>query len=131
MKILVIIPVFNEEKNLEKCINSFVNQTHKLSQITIVDDGSTDNTLLIGRKIEKSHSNIQFLKKRDSKSIAQPGKKIIQAFNYGLNKSIKNFDLIGKFDADIELPKNYFEKMVNIFSKNKNIGLASGIISVN
>ena len=99
MKILVIIPVFNEEKNLEKCINSFINQTHKLSQITIVDDGSTDNTLLIGRKLEKSHSNIQFLRKRDSKSIAQPGKKIIQAFNYGLNKSIKNFDLIGKFDA--------------------------------
>ena len=131
MKILVIIPVFNEEKNLEKCINSFINQTQKLSQITIVDDGSTDTTHLIGQKLEKSHSNIQFIKKTDSKSIASPGKKIIQAFNYGLNKSIKNFDLIGKFDADIELPKNYFEQMVNIFSKNKNIGLASGIISVN
>ena len=131
MKILVIIPVFNEENNLEKCINSFINQTYKLSQITIIDDGCTDNTPLIGRKIEKSHSNIQFLKKRDSKSIASPGKKIIQAFNYGLNKSIKDFDFIGKFDADIELPKNYFEQMVNIFSKNKNIGLASGVISVN
>ena len=130
MKILVIIPVFNEEKNLEKCINSFINQTYKLSQITIVDDGSTDNTPLIGRKIEKSHSNIQFLKKRDSKSIAQPGKKIIQAFNYGLNKSIEDFDLIGKFDADIELPKNYFNQMVSIFSKNKNIGIASGTISI-
>ena len=130
MKILVIIPVFNEEKNLEKCINSFINQTHKLSQITIVDDGSTDSTPLIGQKLEKTHNNIQLLEKRDSKPIASPGKKIIQAFNYGLNKSIKNFDLIGKFDADIELPKNYFEQMVNIFSKNKNIGLASGILSI-
>ena len=53
MKILVIIPVFNEEKNLEKCIDSFVNQTYKLSQITIVDDGSTDN-ILNWTKIEKS-----------------------------------------------------------------------------
>lgn len=130
MKILVIIPVFNEEKNLEKCINSFINQTHKLSQITIVDDGSTDSTPQIGQKLQKSYNNLQFLKKKDSKSIARPGKKIIQAFNYGLNKSIKNFDLIGKFDADIELPKNYFEQMVNIFSKNKNIGLASGIVSI-
>ena len=130
MKILVIIPVFNEEKNLEKCINSFINQTHKLSQITIVDDGSTDSTPQIGQKLQKSYNNLQFLKKKDSKSIARPGKKIIQAFNYGLNKSIKNFDLIGKFDADIELPKNYFEQMVNIFSKNKNIGLASGILSI-
>ena len=131
MKILVIIPVFNEEKNLEKCINSFVNQTQKLSQITIVDDGSTDRTPQIGRKLEKSYSNIQFLKKRDSKSIASPGKKIIQAFNYGLFNSIKNFDLIGKFDADIELPRDYFDQMISIFLKNKNIGLASGIISVN
>jgi len=130
VKILVIIPVFNEEKNLEKCINSFINQTHKLSQITIVDDGSTDSTPQIGQKLQKSYNNLQFLKKKDSKSIARPGKKIIQAFNYGLNKSIKNFDLIGKFDADIELPKNYFEQMVNIFSKNKNIGLASGILSI-
>ena len=38
--------------------------------------------------------------------------------------------MIGKFDADIELPKDYFNQMVSIFSKNKNIGLASGIISV-
>ena len=75
MKILVIIPVFNEEKNLEKCIDSFVNQTYKLSQITIVDDGSTDNTPLIGQKLEKSHGNIKFLRKRGSKSIASPGKK--------------------------------------------------------
>ena len=63
MKILVIIPVFNEEKNLEKCINSFINQTHKLSQITIVDDGSTDNTPLIGRKIEKSIATFNFSRK--------------------------------------------------------------------
>ena len=131
MKILVIIPVFNEEKNLEKCISSFINQTHKLSQITIVDDGSTDNTSQIGKRLEKSYKEILFIKKNDSETIASPGKKIIQAFNYGLNKSNKNYDLIGKFDADIELPKNYFEQMVNIFSKNKSIGLASGIISVN
>ena len=130
MKILIIIPVFNEEKNLEKCINSFTNQTQKLTQITIVDDGSTDNTPQIAKKLEKSNNNIKFIQKTDSKSIASPGKKIIQAFNFGLNNSIKNFDFIGKFDADIELPNDYFNQMVNIFSKNKNIGIASGTISI-
>lgn len=130
MKILVIIPVFNEEKNLEKCIDSFVNQTYKLSQITIVDDGSTDNTLLIGQKLEKSHGNIKFLRKRGSKSVASPGKKIIQAFNYGLNKSSKNFDLIGKFDGDIELPKNYFQKIVKFFKSNEKLGMCGGVLAV-
>ena len=130
MKILVIIPVFNEEKNLEKCINSFTNQTHKLSQITIVDDGSTDNTSQIGKRLEKSHKEILFVKKNDSESIASPGKKIIQAFNYGLNKSIKNFDLIGKFDGDIELPKNYFQKMIKYFVNNKKLGMCGGVLAV-
>tara|TARA_A100000164_G_scaffold109987_1_gene96802 strand:+ start:1703 stop:2560 length:858 start_codon:yes stop_codon:yes gene_type:complete len=130
VKILVIIPVFNEEKNLEKCIDSFVNQTHKLSQITIVDDGSIDNTPLIGQKLEKSHGNIKFLRKRGAKSIASPGKKIIQAFNYGLNKSSKNFDLIGKFDGDIELPKNYFQKMVKFFMNNEKLGMCGGVLAV-
>ena len=44
MKILVIIPVFNEEKNLEKCLKSFLKQTYPITQITVVDDGSTDST---------------------------------------------------------------------------------------
>tara|TARA_B100000287_G_scaffold420547_1_gene460044 strand:- start:707 stop:1564 length:858 start_codon:yes stop_codon:yes gene_type:complete len=130
VKILIIIPVFNEEKNLKKCINSFLNQTYKISQITIVDDGSTDNTPLIGKNLSKSNDNIQFIKKNNSKSIASPGKKIIQAFNYGLYKSNKNFDLIGKFDGDIELPKNYFQKMVNYFNNNKKLGMSGGVLAI-
>ena len=64
MNILIIIPVYNEEKNLEKCVSSFLNQTHKLYQITIVDDGSTDNTAQIGKRLEKSFKNILFIKKK-------------------------------------------------------------------
>ena len=45
MKILIIIPVFNEENNIEKCIDSIQNQTYKVSNIIIVNDGSTDKTL--------------------------------------------------------------------------------------
>ena len=57
LDISVVIPVFNEEKNLEKCINSFTNQTHKLSQITIVDDGSTDNSLALFENFKLKISN--------------------------------------------------------------------------
>ncbi len=45
MKILIIIPVFNEENNIEKCIDSIQNQTYKVSNIILVNDGSTDKTL--------------------------------------------------------------------------------------
>ncbi|MAS39023.1 MAG: galactosyl transferase, partial [Flammeovirgaceae bacterium] len=42
MNILIIIPVFNEEKNIEKCVESFQNQTHKVSKIILVNDSSSD-----------------------------------------------------------------------------------------
>ena len=43
-KISVIVPVFNVEKYLEKCIDSIINQTYKNLQIILVDDGSTDSS---------------------------------------------------------------------------------------
>ena len=129
MKILVIIPVFNEEKNLEKCLNSFLNQTYSITQITVVNDGSTDNTPSIVKSLSKKYDSINFVSKDDSESFAKPGSKIIKAFNFGIKKSIKDFDLIGKFDGDIQIPKNYFEKMVNTFKNNKKVGLASGTLS--
>ena len=54
MKILIIIPVYNEEKNLVETLNSFVNQTHPISQLTLVDDGSTDNTSNIIKKFSRN-----------------------------------------------------------------------------
>lgn len=131
MKILVIVPVFNEEKNIEKCINSLLKQTVKVEQITIVNDNSNDLTESIIQKSFESNDTINYLKKDDSDQVPKPGKKIIQAFRYGLLNSIKNYDLIGKFDGDLILPSDYFEKLVIEFSNNPNLGLASGVIAIN
>ena len=131
MKILVIVPVFNEEKNIKKCIDSLLKQTIKIEQITIVNDNSNDLTESIIQKSFESNDSINYLKKDDSDQIPKPGKKIIKAFKYGLLNSIKNYDLIGKFDGDLILPSDYFEKLVLEFSNNPNLGLASGVIAIN
>ena len=131
MKILLIIPVFNEEQNIEKCINSILKQTIKVEQITIVNDNSNDLTESIIQKSIESNDSINYIKKDDSDQIPKPGKKIIEAFKYGLLNSIKDYDLIGKFDGDLILPSDYFEKLVIEFNNNPNLGLASGVIAIN
>ena len=47
--ITVIIPIYNLEKYLHEGISSVINQTYKNLEIILVDDGSTDNSLKIGR----------------------------------------------------------------------------------
>ena len=44
MKISVIVPVYNVENYLEKCLNSLVNQTLQEIEILVINDGSTDNS---------------------------------------------------------------------------------------
>ena len=46
-KISVIVPIYNVELYLEKCVNSIVNQTYKNIEIILVDDNSTDIDLAI------------------------------------------------------------------------------------
>ena len=129
MNILIIIPVFNEEKNIEKCVKSFQNQTHKVSKIILVNDSSSDNTLKILKSLSQLHKNIEFIDFKNSESRAIPGKKIIKAFNHGLSKNQIKYDFIGKFDGDLILPINYFEVMIKEFKKDKNLGLVSGVIA--
>ena len=63
----VIVPVYNTEKYIEKCINSILNSSFKDLEIIIVNDGSTDNSEEIINKIikEKKDFNIKYLKKEN------------------------------------------------------------------
>ena len=47
--ISIIVPIYNKEKYLEKCLDSLLNQTYRELEILLVDDGSTDKSLEICR----------------------------------------------------------------------------------
>lgn len=60
-KISVIVPIYNVEKYVEKCINSLIHQTHSELEIICIDDASTDKSLEIVKRIAKTDSRIQIL----------------------------------------------------------------------
>ena len=56
-KLSVVIPVYNTEQYLPRCIESLINQTYKNIEIILVDDGSTDQSGIICDKYRKCRGN--------------------------------------------------------------------------
>lgn len=65
VKVSIIVPVYNVEKYVERCLESLINQTYKNIEIIIVVDGATDNSLEICRKYEKRDYRIQIITKQN------------------------------------------------------------------
>ncbi len=128
MKICIIIPAHNEEAYLKDCLNSFVTQTVTPDELIVVDDNSSDNTFAIASEFAKKHNWIKVIQNTSTDEHI-PGKKVVDTFNYGLLYA-SSFNLIGKFDADIILPSNYFETMLNHFQSNWKLGMCSGLLYV-
>lgn len=103
----VIIPTYNEEKNIGRCLKSIKSQTYKHIEIIIVDQSSSDKTLEISKKYT-------------SKIIIRPKPKFYsppaKSRNIGFKHSRGEFLL--NIDADMTLPKKLVENCVNIMEKN-------------
>ena len=125
MKVCVIIPVFNEQDFIKKSVESLIDQTIKPAEVIYVNDNSTDNSKNI---IKNLIGNCEWIRVIDHKSFQEhvPGSKVIEAFNFGLKNLETQFDIICKFDGDIILPKNYIEKIIEIFNEKEKVGIAGG-----
>ena len=87
MKLCIIIPVFNEEGFIEKSIKSIINQTVQPDRVIYVNDSSTDSTKELINDFSSDFDWIDIIDK-ESKEQHIPGRKVIEAFNFGL-KNLK------------------------------------------
>lgn len=108
-KLSVIVPVYNAEKYLERCIYSILNQTYKNIELILIDDGSTDFSSKICDKWRyKDNRVIVYHIKNRGPSNAR---------NYGLKVATGRF--IAFVDADDFLNLDMYEKMIeNLLSTN-------------
>ena len=107
MKVSIIIPVYNGESYVRKCLDSVVNQTYKDLEIIIINDGSKDDTLNILNSYKNKDKRIIIIDKvNEGQAIAR---------NIALTKATGDFVTFVDSDDYVEL--DYIEKFINLAKK--------------
>lgn len=115
-KLSIIVPVYNVEKYLPKCLESLTNQTLKDIEIICVNDGSMDNSLAILKEFASKDSRI--------KIIDNQHQGVAKTRNTGIEQSTGEY--IGFVDSDDYIDIDFFEKLYNSATKsNSDIAIAS------
>lgn len=113
MKISVIMPVYNEEKDILGCLVSLKEQTYNDFEIVIVDDGSTDNTKKIVENFKKHYKNVSLIE----------GKHKGPGFSRNLGVKLAIGEILVFVDADMTFDKDYIAKLISpIITDKKVIG---------
>ena len=115
----IIIPTHNEAASIVDCINSFLDQTYKSTEILIVDDASTDGTLDIVKALKSKRVRIISLKENKGEANAR---------TIGVKEAMGK--LVVQADADAFYPKSFVEQMTAPFRDNKVGGAVQGTINV-
>jgi glycosyltransferase involved in cell wall biosynthesis len=123
---VLITPARNEERFIEKLIQSMVSQTVLPAKWVIVNDGSTDATGdIVGKYLEK-HEWIELLNLPARRDRSFAGK--VHAFNAGLER-VKGleYEVIGNLDSDVSFEPDYCEFLLTQFQQDLTLGVAGTI----
>lgn len=107
--ISIIVPVYNVEKYLRRCLDSIINQSYKNIEIVIINNGSTDRSLSICEEYRKKYENVLIYTKKHGT--------VASARNYGISRA--NGDFIGFVDADDLINVSMYEILYNYMVDNK------------
>lgn len=107
-KISIIIPSYNEENNISRCLDSVLNQTFTDFEVLCVDDGSSDSTFEIIKQYSKNDDRIVPLK--------NPQKGVSSARNFGIENA--KGDFIGFVDSDDFIQPQMYEFLFRAVTEN-------------
>lgn len=105
----VVVPIYNVEKYLNKCIESILNQTMEIDEIILVNDGSKDNSGIIADRYAVENERVKVINQRNGGLSA--------ARNAGIDAATKEF--IAFVDADDYIEPTMYETLMGILVRNK------------
>lgn len=114
-KISVIVPIYNMEKYLGKCVESLLNQTMSDIEIILVDDGSKDASPLICDEYAEKFKSIRVIHKENGG--------LVSAWKAGLNTAEGQY--IGFIDPDDFVDRDYYEKLWEPILKDNEIDMVA------
>lgn len=109
--ISIIIPCYNQGKYLEETVKSALASSYRPLEIVLVNDGSTDNSLEIAKKLEVNHPEIQV--------IAQPNGGVAKARNSGIAHAKGKYIL--PLDGDDLIAENYIQDAIETLESNPEV----------
>ena len=113
MQISLIIPAYNEEKYIGTCLDYVTkNSNGKFFEIIVIDNASTDGTA----KVALNYPNVRV--------VYEDKKGLTKARQRGFIES--KGDILAYIDADTQMPYGWYEKVLEEFTKNKNLVCLSG-----
>jgi glycosyltransferase involved in cell wall biosynthesis len=115
MKVSVIIPAYNSSNTISATLHSLKLQTYQNFDVTIVDDGSTDETLCKVQHFINANQHLKIL------LIQQVNSGVSKARNVALN--LVKGDLIAFLDSDDEWLPNKLERQIQVFTNNPEVDL--------
>ena len=108
-KITIIVPVYNAENYLKKCLDSLVKQTLKDIDIIVINDGSTDKSMKIIEKYCIQYDNVRMISREN------------RGISYSRNEGIKlaKTPYIAFVDSDDYVELDMYEKLYNLITKDE------------
>ena len=108
MKLSIIIPCYNSEKYLARCLQSIIKQTYRNIEIIVVNDGSSDGSENVIKEFMNIDDRIKYIYKENSG--------VSDARNEGLK--IATGELVTFVDSDDEILENMYETLINVMVSN-------------
>jgi glycosyltransferase involved in cell wall biosynthesis len=124
---VLMTPARNEERNIQRLLETVAAQTVTPVRWVIVDDGSTDRTRELVEAYVGTHDFIRLICRAHDGPRTFASKAMALRRAYELLKH-EAFDFVGNLDADVGLPPDYYARMLQEFGLAPSLGLAGGLV---